>query len=93
MSTLTTFANCSLYVLIAAMPKSAWYDPDTNPSQWLAALYRVRHLCTRAAVVMPHAKVPGSLILIDAIMSAIDDYAERETGHREYFWGRPHKAG
>jgi hypothetical protein len=23
----------------------------------------------------------------------IDDYAENETGSREYFWNRPHKAG
>jgi len=37
--------------------------------------------------------VPGSSIMIDGIKSAIDDYAERETGHREYFWARPHKAG
>jgi hypothetical protein len=43
--------------------------------------------------VLPHAKAPGSLVLIEAIKSAIDDYAERETGSREYFWGRPHKAG
>ena len=42
---------------------------------------------------MPHAKVPGSLMLIEAIKSAIDDYAECEMGHREYFWGRPHSAG
>jgi hypothetical protein len=31
--------------------------------------------------------------VVQAIMSAIDDYAERETGNREYFWNRPHKAG
>jgi hypothetical protein len=42
---------------------------------------------------MPHAKVPGSLMLIEAIKKAIDDYAECEMGHREYFWGRPHSAG
>jgi hypothetical protein len=24
--------------------------------------------------------------VVQAIMSAIDDYAERETGNREYFW-------
>jgi hypothetical protein len=29
--------------------------------------------------------VPGSYILVQAIMSAIDDYAENETGSREYF--------
>jgi hypothetical protein len=32
--------------------------------------------------------VPGSHVLVQAIMSAIDDYAERETGNREYFWGQ-----
>jgi hypothetical protein len=37
--------------------------------------------------------VTGSHVLVPAIMSAIDDYAERETGNREYFWGKPHKAG
>jgi hypothetical protein len=51
----------------------------------VAALWKVRHLCTRAEHV--RASVPGSYILIQAIMSAIDDYAERETGNREYFWG------
>ena len=47
-----------------------------------------RHLCTRAEDV--RAKVPGGHILVHAIISAIDDYAERETGNREYFWNRPH---
>jgi hypothetical protein len=37
--------------------------------------------------------VPGSFVLVQAIMSAIDDYAERETGNREYFWYRPRSAG
>jgi hypothetical protein len=37
--------------------------------------------------------VPGSHVLVQAIISAIDDYAERETGNREYFWNKPHKAG
>jgi hypothetical protein len=57
----------------------------------MAALWKVRHLCTRAEHV--RMTVPGSAILVQAIMSAIDDYAERETGNREYFWNRPHKAG
>ena len=52
----------------------------------MAALWKVRHLCTRAEHV--RMTVPGSHAL-----SAIDDYAERETGNREYFWGKPHKAG
>ena len=73
------------------MPKPFWYDPETDPSQFMAALWKVRHLCTRAEHV--RVTTPGSYILVQAIMSAIDDYAERETGNREYFWNKPHKAG
>jgi hypothetical protein len=73
--------------------RPSWYDPQTETSPFLTALAEARLECNRAEHVMPHAKVPGSLILIEAIKSAIDDYAEREMGHREYFWERPHKAG
>jgi hypothetical protein len=38
-------------------------------------------------------RLPGSAALIEAIKTAIDDYAERETGNRDFFWNRPHKAG
>jgi hypothetical protein len=61
-----------------------WYDPAKDDSPLMAALDRVRHMCTRAELALPVTTVPGS------DMSAIDDFAERETGHREYFWGRPH---
>jgi hypothetical protein len=67
------------------MPQPLWYDPETDPSKFMAALWEVRHLCTRAEHV--RMTVPGSYVLVQAIMSAIDDYAERETGNR-----RPHKA-
>jgi hypothetical protein len=30
---------------------------------------------------------------VQAIMTAIDDYAEAATGNREYFWDRPVKIG
>jgi hypothetical protein len=71
------------------MPKPPWYDPETDRPQFMAALWKVRHLCTEQV----RMTVPGSHVLVQAIMSAIDDYAERETGNREYFWGKPHKAG
>ena len=63
-----------------------WYDPETDSSPFMEALWRARHLCTRAE--HGGATVPGSFVLVQAIMSAIDDYAERETGNREYFWNR-----
>jgi hypothetical protein len=73
------------------MPKPFWYDAETDPSRFMAALKEVRHLCTRAEHV--RMTKPGSHVLVQAIMAAIDDYAERETGNREYFWNKPHKAG
>ena len=51
--------------------KPLWYDPDKNPSQWLDALWRVRHLCTRAEAVLPHMRAPGSYALIQAIKTRL----------------------
>jgi hypothetical protein len=42
---------------------------------------------------MSYAKVPGSLFLVEAIKSAIDDWAEREMGARDFFWDRGHSIG
>jgi hypothetical protein len=71
------------------LPQPHWYDPETDPSQFMAGLWKFGN--TRAERV--RMTVPGSHVLVQAIMSAIDDYAERETGNREYFWGKPHSAG
>ena len=38
----------------------------------------------------PPGAVQTSVI---GLFKTIDDYAELEMGHREYFWGRPHSAG
>ena len=76
------------------MKYSAWYDwNDPANTPLVNAMATLRHACTRNAQTVPHTKKPGSREAIDAIRSAIDDWAERETGHREYFWGKPHKAG
>jgi hypothetical protein len=53
----------------------------------------LRHVCCQAEHVVPHTKVPGSMILVDAIRSAIDDWAEREKGARDFFYGRGHGGG
>jgi hypothetical protein len=39
-----------------------WYDPETDPSQFMAALWKVRHLCTWAEHV--RMTVPGSHVLV-----------------------------
>jgi hypothetical protein len=58
------------------MPHPQWYDPDTDPSQFVAALWKVRHLCTRAEHV--RVTVPGSHVLAQAIMSAVASDIERK---------------
>ena len=73
----------------AQMPAGYWQHRRAYSRAYLAALDQRRRLCNNAAEVMPFARVPGSLILIEAIKSAIDDYAEHEMEQREYVWGRP----
>jgi hypothetical protein len=53
----------------------------------------VRHLCTRAEATVPHIRVLGSALLVDAIKSAIDDYAEREMGASRIFLGQAAQGG
>ncbi len=73
--------------------RSPWYDPKTEQSRLLAALDDVRRLCCNSEEALACARRPSSLLLLEAIKSAIDDYAECEMGYREYFWGKPHSAG
>jgi hypothetical protein len=68
--TLTMFMLCST---IDRCPIRIGTTRKTDPSQFMAALWKVRHLCTRAEHV--RMTVPGSPVLVQAIMSAIDDYA------------------
>jgi hypothetical protein len=73
--------------------RSPWYDPNTEKSRLLAALEQTRHLCCNSAELLACARRQGRFQLLEQIKEAIDDYAEHEMGHREYFWGRPHSAG
>jgi hypothetical protein len=73
--------------------RSSWYDPNTETSRLLASLEQTRRLCCNSAETLACARHRGSCALLEAIKEAIDNYAECEMGHREYFWGRPHSAG
>jgi hypothetical protein len=44
-------------------------------------------------LVVQGARINSFLLRVQAIWKAIDDYAELETGNREYFWNRPHSIG
>jgi hypothetical protein len=73
--------------------RSPWYDPNTDKSRLLAALEQVWRLCNNSEEVMLCARTPQGYAALEAIKEAINDYAEVEMGHREYFWGRPSSAG
>ena len=73
--------------------RSPGYDPNTEESRLLAALDETRRLYCNSAELLACARRQSSYALLQAIKEAIDDYAECEMGHREYFWGRLHSAG
>jgi hypothetical protein len=43
-------------------------------------------------MTLDHTKVPGSTIMVLGHRET-DEFAARETGHRDHFWGRPPRAG
>ena len=57
-------------------------EPDLSP--FLKALNETRRQATREGYCYPH---------VQAIMVAIDQYAEAATGNRDYFLNKPHSAG
>ena len=64
---------------------AAWYFVDEpNLSPFLAALNDVRQRGTREGWCYEH---------VQAIIVAIDQYAEAATGNREYLLNKPHSAG
>jgi hypothetical protein len=62
-----------------------WYDPKVDGDEFMAELSKVRKMCTRRSGYFgteSHERV-------QAIMTAIDEYAKFKTGNLEYFWKRP----
>lgn len=57
-----------------------WFDDETNPAHFLRALEEVRRLATREGWRYQHAQ---------AIIVAIDQYAEAATGNRAFFLSKP----
>jgi hypothetical protein len=61
-----------------------WYDENEGHSPWIKALAEVRHRATREGWCYHH---------VQAIIVAIDQYAESALGNREFFLNRPHGIG
>ena len=63
---------------------SSWYDETTDNPPWISALAEVRHRAPREGHCYAH---------VQAIIVAIDQYAEAALGNRNYFLNRPHGIG
>ena len=61
-----------------------WFDDNVDNPPWINALAEVRRLAPREGWRYQH---------VQAIIVAIDQYAEAALGNREYFLNKPHSIG
>jgi hypothetical protein len=61
-----------------------WYDEKADNPPWIKALAEVRHRATREGYCYHR---------VQAIIVAVDQYAETALGNREYFLNKPFSAG
>ena len=61
-----------------------WFDDEPSPTLFLKALEQTRRLATRKGWCYPH---------VQALIVAIDQYAEAATGNREFFLNKPPSIG
>jgi hypothetical protein len=61
-----------------------WYDPKDDHRPWIKALAEVRQRATREGWCYHH---------VQAIIVAIDQYAEAALGNRDFFLNKPYSIG
>jgi hypothetical protein len=61
-----------------------WYDDKADNPPWIKALADVRRMATMEGYCFQH---------VQAIIVAIDQYAETALGNREYFLNKPYGIG
>jgi hypothetical protein len=61
-----------------------WYDDKADNPPWIKVLTEVRRLAPRVGWRYHH---------VQAIIVAIDQYAEAALGNREFFLNKPHVIG
>jgi hypothetical protein len=61
-----------------------WYDPKGDHPPWIKALAEVRQRATREGWCYHH---------VQAIIVAIDQYAEAALGNRDFFLNKPYSIG
>ena len=66
--------------MICSHAAMRWFDDETEPPPFLRALEETRRLATREGWHYRH---------VQAIIVAIDQYAEAATGNRDFFLNKP----
>ena len=61
-----------------------WYDVNADNQPWIKALAELRQRATREGHCHQH---------VQAINVAIDQYAEKALGNRDYFLNKPYGVG
>lgn len=61
-----------------------WYDESVTETLFVKSLAETRRLAARQALHYQH---------VQALVVAIDQYAEAATGNRAYFLDKPHSIG
>jgi hypothetical protein len=61
-----------------------WHDDKADNSPWIDALAELRQRATREGHCYQH---------VQAITVAIDQYAEKALGNRDYFLNKPYSVG
>lgn len=61
-----------------------WYDDNADNPPWIDALAELRRQATREGHCAQH---------VQAITIAIDQYAEKALGNRDYFLNKPYGVG
>jgi hypothetical protein len=69
---------------VAVYDPIKWYDDKADNPPWINALAQVRHRASREGYCRAH---------VQAIIVAIDQYAEAALGNREYFLNKPYSIG
>jgi hypothetical protein len=61
-----------------------YFQDEANPPPWVKALVEVRRLAAREGWCYQH---------VQAIIVAIDQYAEKALGNRDFFLNKPYSIG
>ena len=68
--------------MVSGPPK--YFHDEQDPPAFIKALAEVRRIGVHEGWCYHH---------VQAIIVAIDQYAEAATGNREFFWNKPHSIG